>query len=212
MADTQRKILILFAHPNQRMSEVGVPLAKAAREVEGVTLVDLYARYPDLNIDIDAEQTRLKAHDALIFLHPLYWYSVPAILKEWQDLVLEYGFAYGKGGTALQGKLFMSALTAGGREEAYGRKGYNNFTIRQILAPIEQTANLCGMVYLPPFTVFGSRSAQDAGVVPDIVTEWQRVLEAIREDNLPVDKAQKLDFLNEDLEHLLEGGRRWKLF
>ena len=189
-----------------------MPLAKAAREVDGVTLVDLYARYPDQNIDIDAEQARLKAHDVLIFLHPLYWYSTPAILKEWQDLVLEYGFAYGKGGDALHGKLFMSALTAGGREEAYSRKGYNNFSIRQLLYPLEQTANLCGMTYLPPFAVFGSRSAKEAGVVPEIVIEWQRILNALRDDMLPVDRAQKMDFLNDDLEHLLEGGRRWKLF
>lgn len=212
MVETSRKILILFAHPNQGMSEVCVPLAKAAREVDGVTLIDLYARYPDQNIDVDAEQARLKAHDVLIFLHPLYWYSTPAILKEWQDLVLEYGFAYGKGGEALQGKIFMSALTAGGREDAYSRKGYNNFSIRQLLAPLEQTANLCGMTYLPPFAVFGARSVKDAGIVSDIVTEWQRLLKALLEDKLPVERAQKLDFLNDDLEHLLEGGLRWKLF
>lgn len=212
MAENARKILILFAHPNQSVSEVCVPLARAAKEVEGVTLVDLYARYPDFFIDIDAEQKRLVEHDVVIFLHPLYWYSTPAILKEWLDLVLEYGFAYGRGGDRLHGKLFLSALTAAGREEAYSKKGYNHFTIRQLLAPLEQTADLCGMVWLPPFAVFGARSARDAGAVPDIVTEWKRLLNALREDKLPVDRAQKLDFLNEDLEHLLEGGRRWKLF
>ena len=212
MADATRKILILFAHPNQGMSEVCVPLAKAAREVDGVTLVDLYALYPDQNIDVDAEQARLTAHDVLIFLHPLYWYSTPAILKEWQDLVLEYGFAYGKNGNGLHGKLFMSALTAGGREEVYSRKGYNHFSIRQFLYPLEQMATLCGMRYLPPFAVFGARSAKEAGVIPEIITEWQRVLGALRDDTLPIDRAQKMDFLNDDLEHLLEGGRRWKLF
>ncbi len=212
MSAASRKILILFAHPNQTVSEVCLPMARAAREVEGVTLVDLYGRYPDFDIDIEAEQKRLAAHDMVIFLHPLYWYSTPAILKEWLDLVLEYGFAYGRGGDRLQGKLMMSAVTAGGREEAYSKKGYNNFTIRQLMAPMEQTATLCGMVWLPPFTVFGARSAKEAGVVPEIVTEWKRLLTALVEDKLPVDRARKLDFLNEDLEHLLEGGRRWKLF
>jgi len=58
----------------------------------------------------------------IVFHHPFYWYSSPAILKEWQDLVLEYGFAYGHEGTALRGKKSLSAsrleeasrLTAGG--------------------------------------------------------------------------------------------------
>ncbi|MGE5155415.1 MAG: NAD(P)H-dependent oxidoreductase, partial [Bdellovibrio bacteriovorus] len=122
----RRQILVLFAHPSQERSEVNRPLAQAARRVPGVELVDLYAEYPTLAIDVDREQARLLASDVLIFLHPLYWYSTPAILKEWQDLVLEHGFAYGSSGTALQGKLFFSALSAGGPEPAYCAQGYNH--------------------------------------------------------------------------------------
>ncbi|MCV5371612.1 NAD(P)H-dependent oxidoreductase, partial [Escherichia coli] len=92
---TNKKVLILFAHPSQHRSEVNTPLFKEAQKIEGVTCVDLYGEYPRFNINIDREQQRLREHDVVIFQFPLYWYSTPAILKEWQDLVLEYGFAYG---------------------------------------------------------------------------------------------------------------------
>jgi putative NADPH-quinone reductase len=133
-------------------------MARATARVEGVTLVDLYAEYPDFQIDIDREQGRLVGHDVLVFMHPLYWYSTPAILKEWQDLVLEHGFAYGSQGTALHGKIFFSALTAGGAEAAYQAEGYNHFTIRELLHPLEQTAALCGRRGAPrwPYRRLGS--------------------------------------------------------
>ena len=130
-----------------------------------MSLVDLYGAYPDFQIDVDREQARLLEHEVVVFLHPLYWYSTPAILKEWQDLVLEHGFAYGSTGTALHGKIFFNALTAGGAEPAYCAAGYNHFTSRELLRPLEQTALLCGMLYLPPFALFGARTAVEEGRV-----------------------------------------------
>lgn len=200
-----RRILVLFAHPTQERSEVNRPLADAASGVPGVELVDLYGEYPTLAIDVDREQARLLAHEVLIFLHPLYWYSTPAILKEWQDLVLEHGFAYGSSGTALQGKVFFSALSAGGPEPAYCAQGYNHFSIRELLRPLEQTALLCGMVYLPPFALFGARTAVEEGRLEAHVRDWVRVLEALRDDRLDLGAAQSLPRLNADLDAILRG-------
>ena len=61
----------------------------------------------------------LLAHDIIVFQHPFYWYSSPAIIKEWQDLVLENGWAYGTGGNNLQGKYLMNAVSTGGNRDAY---------------------------------------------------------------------------------------------
>jgi putative NADPH-quinone reductase len=205
-ASARRRILVLFAHPSLDRSEVNRPLAQAAMHIDDVTFVDLYAEYPDLGIDIDREQARLLEHEVIVFMHPLYWYSTPAILKEWQDLVLEHGFAYGSKGTALHGKIFLNALTAGGLEAAYCAEGYNHFTIRELLHPLEQTAMLCGMVYLPPFALFGARSAVEEGRVDDHVSEWVRVLEALRDDRLDIDRAQRLTTLNGDLDIIIEEG------
>jgi putative NADPH-quinone reductase len=195
---------VLLAHPSIDRSEVNSPLADAARDVEGVNLVDLYAEYPDFQIDIDREQERLLDHDVIVFQHPLYWYSTPAILKEWQDLVLEHGFAYGSKGTALHGKILLNAISAGGAEAAYRSEGYNHFTLRELLHPLEQTALLCGMIYLAPFALFGSRTAVEEGRLDTHVADWVRVLEALRDNRLDIAQAQTLPSLNSDLDRLIK--------
>ena len=194
-----RRILVLLAHPSLDRSEVNRPMADAIRGLNDITLVDLYAEYSDFQIDIDREQQRLLMHDAIVFQHPLYWYSTPAILKEWQDLVLEHGFAYGADGTALHGKIFFNALTAGGLEAAYRAEGYNHFTIRELLHPIEQTAALCGMTYLPPVALFGARTAVEEGRVEQHIDAWIRILEALRDDRIDIAAAQGRPQLNSDL-------------
>ena len=199
VSDTIRRILVLLAHPSLDRSEVNRPMAEAIEELDGVTLIDLYAEYPDFQIDIDREQARLVAHDVVVFQHPLYWYSTPAILKEWQDLVLEHGFAYGTEGTALHGKIFFNALTAGGLEAAYCAEGYNHFTIRELLHPIEQTAMLCGMTYLPPFALFGSRTAIEEGRVDRHIADWVRLLEVVRGNRIDIASARDLPQLNDAL-------------
>lgn len=199
-----KRILILLAHPSLERSEVNRPLAEAAAAIEGITLIDLYAEYPDFQIDIDREQQRLLEHDVIIFQHPLYWYSTPAILKEWQDLVLEHDFAYGSKGTALHGKLFFNALSAGGSEAAYRAEGYNHFTIRELLQPMEQMASLCGMRYLPPFALFGARTSVDEGRIGQHIDTWIELLKALRDQKLDIETAQKLAGLNSDLNHLIK--------
>lgn len=132
------RLLLYFAHPSQRQSEINRPMFALAKQRDDLTCVDLYAEYPTFDIDIAREQQRLRDHDIIIFQFPLYWYSAPAILKEWQDLVLEYGFAYGHQGTALHGKSMLCAITAGGKEAAYQTDGYNHYPIRELLRPFEQ--------------------------------------------------------------------------
>ena len=80
MANPQR-ILILFAHPALQKSRVNALLAAAARPVPGVTFHDLYEAYPDFDIDVAREQKLLLDHDVIVFQHPFYWYSCPALLK-----------------------------------------------------------------------------------------------------------------------------------
>ncbi|RCU49245.1 flavodoxin family protein [Corallincola holothuriorum] len=199
----KRKILLLFAHPSQHRSEVNLPLYKAAKKIDGVTCVDLYREYPDYCINIDREQKRLLSHDIVIFMFPLYWYSTPAILKEWQDLVLEYGFAYGQGGDALQGKWFLNALTAGGSEQAYKAEGYNHFRLDELLQPLQQMADACGMRYLPPFALFGSRTAAAEQRLKQHVDAWQRLLLAMTEGRFDIEKGCKMRSLTEQIDQLI---------
>jgi len=178
------RLLVLFAHPAVQKSRINRRLATAAREIEGVTFHDLYEAYPDFDIDVAHEQSLLVGHDVIVLQHPFYWYSCPALMKEWLDLVLEYGFAYGHGGDKLRGKTLLSVLTTGGPEQAYGRGGLNHFTMRELLAPFEQTARLCGMTYLPPFVVHGSIRLVETAEIDRHAHDYGRVLTALRDGNL----------------------------
>jgi glutathione-regulated potassium-efflux system ancillary protein KefG len=151
------RILVLFAHPKRQASVVQRAMLRSIDGLDGVTIADLYAEYPDFDIDVAREQQRLLDHDLIVLQHPFYWYSTPAILKEWQDLVLENGWAYGPGGTRLAGRFLMSAISAGGSEEAYRNEGRNRFSIMELLAPFNQTAYLCSMAYLTPFVIYAGR-------------------------------------------------------
>jgi glutathione-regulated potassium-efflux system ancillary protein KefG len=199
------KVLVLFAHPALERSRVNRALLRAVRDCPGVTFRDLYEEYPDLHVDVAREQDLLIAHDLVVFQHPFFWYSTPAILKEWQDLVLEHNWAYGNDGRALVGKLTFNVLTAGGPEHAYRTGGYNRFTIRQLLAPWEATASLCGMRFLAPFVVHGSLRLLPADVEPH-VRDYQRLLRALVEDRFDVDRAATVERLNADLDTLIRGG------
>lgn len=191
------KILILFAHPVLERSRVNRHLIDAAAKLDGVTIRDLYELYPTLSIDVAAEQAALLDADVVVFHHPFYWYSSPAILKEWQDLVLVHGWAYGPGGDQLEGKLAFNAITAGAPASAYREGGYNRFTVRALLAPWDQTARLCGMRYLAPFTVHGSlRIVGDEDL--DLPREaYVRILTALRDETLDLDEAVRVDNLLE---------------
>ncbi|MFC5623813.1 NAD(P)H-dependent oxidoreductase [Algoriphagus winogradskyi] len=151
-----RKVLVLFAHPKFEHSEVNQALIQAISGIENIEIRDLYELYPDFNISIQAEQEALFEAEVVIWHHPIYWYSCPPLMKQWIDLVLEFGWAYGPGGIYLKGKYIANAITSGGSQEAYQYDGRNKYKIEDFLRPFEQTARLCNMTYLPPFQVAGT--------------------------------------------------------
>jgi glutathione-regulated potassium-efflux system ancillary protein KefG len=156
----QRRILLLYAHPMPHRSRVNTRLINRVDAVEGITVRHLYELYPDYMIDVETEQKLLLDHDVIVLQHPFFWYSAPALVKEWLDLVLQHGWAYGEGGVALQGKYLLQAVTTGGTAEIYCSAGRNRHTVREFLLPFEQTARLCGMTYLNPFVVHGTGQLQ----------------------------------------------------
>lgn len=197
-----QNVLILFAHPAYEKSRVNKRLVDAVRGLDGVTFNDLYDRYPEFDVDVKREQELLLEHDIIVPQHPFYWYSIPPLLKQWQELVLEHGWAYGVDGGALEGKTALSVISTGGSEEAYRPDGHNRFTMRQLLAPMEQTAFLCGMKFLPPFVVHGTHqmtSTEMAGHADD----YRRAIEALRDGGLDLEKARQYPRLNSKLPELL---------
>lgn len=152
-------IYVLAAHPNWRDSRVNRLLLEQARDVPGVQVQDLYGRYPDYDIDVSREQASVQAAQLLVLLHPIQWYSMPALMKLWLDEVLRYGWAYGRSGTALHGKDLWLVATTGGPESSYHPQGYNRYFFDAFLPPYEQTAVLCGLRFLPPLVLHGAHRA-----------------------------------------------------
>nr|VFJ57801.1 MAG: Kef-type potassium/proton antiporter accessory protein, CPA2 family [Candidatus Kentron sp. FW]VFJ58350.1 MAG: Kef-type potassium/proton antiporter accessory protein, CPA2 family [Candidatus Kentron sp. FW] len=157
-------ILVLFVHPHPRRSRINLALRDAISDLPGLQIHDLYEEYPDFYVHVDKEQEKLQAHDLIVFQHPLYWYSAPALLKEWQDMVLEYGWAYGTEGKALRGKGWLQAISMAGSYEAYSKDGKQPFSVTEFLRPFEATAHLCGMKWLPPFLTYGTSSLDSAAI------------------------------------------------
>ncbi len=154
------KVLVIYAHPEPNASIANQVMIKKIESLEHVTIHELYGCYPDFFIDVAAEHQRLLAHDVIVFQHPLFMYSCPALLKEWFDRVLGKGFAFGAG-NALKGKYWRSVITTGGKQEAFGAKGYNKYPLDEILQPFELTAALCQMQWIEPLVLYWSRNVTD---------------------------------------------------
>jgi glutathione-regulated potassium-efflux system ancillary protein KefG len=196
------RVLILFAHPALEKSRIHRRLIRETPSLPEITFHDLYEEYPTFDIDVPREQALLSEHDLIVLQHPFFWYSTPAILKQWEDLVLEHGWAYGSQGDALSGKRCLSLITAGGGMAAYQRGGYNRFTIRELLAPIEQTAHLCKMKYLPPYVIFGTHRMTGADI-EQAAADYRQLLAWLRDDALDLDTAQSYPTLNEALDFIV---------
>lgn len=190
-----KKVLILFAHPALHKSRINKRLIAGIHNIDGVTFNNLYDRYPDFFIDIKREQRLLVEHDVIVWHHPFYWYSAPAIIKEWMDLVLEHGFAYGKHGRALEGKQAISVITTGAKKEVYCEGGRNHYTINQFLVPFHQSANLCRMEYLPPFVVYGTHTMKEADM-EDAAEKYRNLLTGLRDDVFSEEKLRTTEHMN----------------
>ena len=196
----QRRIMVLYAHPASYRSKVNQSLFNAVKGLDRVMARDLYAEYPAFDIDAWREQRLLQKHDVLVFLCPFYWHSTPALLKEWQDIVFQYGFAYGPEGLALKDKLFFCALTTGGKEDDYQPGGRCAYTLRELLSPLETSTTLCHMRYLPPFVLFNASTAVQEGRLDQHKASWVELLSGFRDGSLNPDRARHLPTLNRLLE------------
>lgn len=155
------KILYLVFHPDLNGSRVNKTW-KAQLDESGklTTSRDMYAEYPDFHINVEKEQQLLLEHDRIVFQFPIYWWSMPPLLKKWLDDVLQYQFAYGSKGDKLKGKDMQIICSAGGQAKNYN--GFHMFaTVPEILKPFQLTANLAQMNYAQPLYMFNADACPD---------------------------------------------------
>ena len=154
-------IAVVYAHPYPRHSRACAALLAGIADVPGLEVRSLYDRYPDFGVDAGAEQAALARARLVVWMHPLYWYSVPSLMKLWFEQVLVKGWAYGEGGGALAGKDCLWVTTTGGDAGAFSAAGRHAHEFPAFVPGVEQTARFCGMNWLAPFVVHG------AHIIPD---------------------------------------------
>lgn len=155
--------LILLFHPEFSRSRANRALVDAARMRPDTEVVDMQALYPDGWIDTDREVARLIAAEQIVLQFPVQWYSTPPLLKSWQDAVLTRMFylAYETEGAKLADKPLLVAATAGNVQQAYAATGANLFPLRDLLKPLQATANRCGLCWAEPFLVYDAHKADE---------------------------------------------------
>ena len=115
--------------------------------------------------DILEEQRKVRDCDLLILQFPLWWFTMPAILKGWVDRVMSMGFAYGGGQWydtgGMKGRRAMLSVTTGGPDFMYSHLGRNG-DMEKILFPIQHgILYFCGFEVLPPHIAFAPAHATE---------------------------------------------------
>lgn len=134
---------MILAHPKIEESIGNITISNFIAEHANTTVRHLDSLYPSFKIDIKTEQEALLQADTIVFQYPLFWYSTPAILKEWIDQVFQYGFAFGKDSYQLEGKRVIVSFTMGSPEIDYPDE-----VIEKIIFPFQGLAKYCKMEYI----------------------------------------------------------------
>lgn len=158
------KTLVIVIHPNLESRSIVNKrwFDELKKYPEKFNVRNLYELYPDGNIDVEAEQKLVEAHEKIVFQFPVYWLSSPPLFKKWIDDVLSYGWAYGaSSGYKLKGKKIALALTASADEKTYSDKGDFKYTLQEFTRTFEITFDWIKADYKPFFAFFGAPHIAD---------------------------------------------------
>ncbi|MFD2859925.1 NAD(P)H-dependent oxidoreductase [Salininema proteolyticum] len=110
-------------------------------------------------------QRGLLEADLVILQFPLWWFSMPAILKGWIDRVFTRDFAYGSlpryGNGPLAGKKALVTTFTGGAESHFGERGVNGGIEDLLHHVLHGTLYFTGFAVLPPFVTHSAVHVND---------------------------------------------------
>ena len=138
---------------------------------------------------VEEEQAKFKKADLIIFQFPIYWFSMPAMMKKYLDTVYGYGVffgmgdaeaKYGYGNGMMQGKKYMLSITSNAPQEAFNNKDqfFEGLSIEQFLMNIHKVNEFCGMEALPSFAAYNVIKN------PQIELDIQRIQEHLKNEVL----------------------------
>lgn len=174
-----KKTGILLFHPNINESRVNKFLAKKASN-NNIDVRNEYSLYPNGDIDVNAEQEFLLKYDRIVLQFPMYWYSSPSLLKEWEDKVLTHGWAYGSKGNKLENKELLIAISPGAT--GYKHDEQMRYTVTELLRPLQATSNLISTKFVKPFVTEGAATISD----DDLNIQGKKYVEYLNKDSLSV--------------------------
>ncbi|HZH65348.1 MAG TPA: NAD(P)H-dependent oxidoreductase [Flavisolibacter sp.] len=182
-----KKTLIICGHPKLSHSTANRLIIENLINRPGIMVCDIQTKYPNGDIDVAAEQDRLREADLIVLQFPFVWYGMPSHMKAWVEKVFSYGFAFGPGGHALKDRKLLLSITLGGSSEAYSPEGQHQYAVETFLLPLQLFAKYCGMQCLAP--IYSYEMAIIPGVNEEIIEEkaklhalkLQRVIESHKE-------------------------------
>lgn len=144
----EQNVIIISGHPNLESSKANRTIIEEINLLKPEYEIDrLDSLYPDFNIDVKTEQSKLINANIIVWQFPLQWFSTPAIFKKYLDDVYIHGFAYGSTGTYLKGKKIILSITAGGAGEEYSYENGYNHPIEDFLFQFVETFNYTNLEY-----------------------------------------------------------------
>jgi len=164
------KTLVVVGHPQIQDSSTQQFLKEAAA-LPDVTWHPLST----FDLNVAEEQTLINQADRIVLQFPLYWYSAPAILKNWLDQVLTRHFAYPDAMGSLVGKELGIAVSLGSPARTFTAGGSEGFSLSQIMTPFQALAHKLQMTFLPTFVIdqFGYQTDDDKA---KLLVNYQRYL------------------------------------
>lgn len=174
------KTTILLFHPHLDQSRVNKTLAQAAKDA-GFEVRDMYALYPDFKIDVDKERHVLENTDRIVFQFPIYWYSSPALLKQYEDDVFTGNWAYG-GGKALLDHEWLLAVSPGADKDAYQTDGRIHYRMPDLLRPYQATSVLIKTRFLTPFISYNASNMSD----DELNKRAQAYVDYLKQNQIPL--------------------------
>ncbi|USS87137.1 NAD(P)H-dependent oxidoreductase [Fructilactobacillus cliffordii] len=143
--------LVIVAHPEYDDSSTQAFLRRAQADFDSVTWHKLTVS--DEPLDVASEQQMLLQADRIIFQFPMYWYSAPALLKQWEDDVLTRAFTFASEQGKLADKQLGIVTSLGYPEQEFQAGGTEGFSISEVLTPYRALAHRAGMQFLKPLVI-----------------------------------------------------------
>lgn len=168
--------LFVVGNPHAAQSTF-IAHVRPAVQIAGWSELNLSSTLDNGTFDVPTHQSMVENAEAITLHFPLYWYSAPALVKQWLDELLTPGWAFPLEQSKLKGKKLLLSVTTGAPLSSYTPDGSNGIALNHVLVPFERTAHYCGMVWGGVVACQWPTGTSDAGASEAAVRTHVRALQ-----------------------------------